>query len=74
MLRKKTPLANFDEKSYFEKMRDHSIKDQVCYVDMQSKSFYEFKLVEIISGKEVKEHMHFIHPYYNGIMQHIYFS
>lgn len=41
---------------------------------MQSKSFYEYKLIEIVSGKEVKEHLRFVHPYYNGIMQHIYFS
>jgi len=51
----------------------------VSYVKKVEKRFYEYKLIEIINEREVKEHFNFIYPYYiqpNPVnnKQHIFFS
>jgi hypothetical protein len=74
LLRKKSPIPNFDDKAYYSHLRDHSIKGQISYLDMQAKQFYDFKVIEIVSSKEVKIHFNFVHPFYNNIQQFIYFS
>jgi hypothetical protein len=40
------------------------------------KTFYEFRLIEIISESEVKEHLSYIFPYYGGdkYTQYMFFS
>jgi hypothetical protein len=38
------------------------------------KEFYQFKLIEIINENKIEEHCTFIHPYYRGNIQFIYFS
>lgn len=50
------------------------MKSQVSYIKKTSKTFHEYKLIEIISEREVKEHLSFIFPYYNGTVQHMFFS
>jgi hypothetical protein len=41
---------------------------------MQKKEFREFRLIEIISEAEIKEHMIFIHPLYLNNTQKLYFD
>ena len=41
---------------------------------MTPKKFYEFRLIEIMGAQEIKEHYSFIHPFYEGSLQRIYFS
>lgn len=45
----------------------------MAFIKKIKKTFYEFKLIEIINEREVKEHFSFIHPYYES-MKLIYFS
>ncbi len=50
------------------------MKDQVSYIKKTKKAFHEFKLIEIISETEVKEHLSFIFPFYAATLQHMFFS
>jgi hypothetical protein len=42
------------------------MKSQISYVNGIAKEFHEFKVIEIINEKEVKEHLAFVYPYYAG--------
>lgn len=62
LLKKKTPISNFDEKNYHGHggSEDH-IENQVTYNHSIKKEFYEFRLIEIDSESSVKEHFSFVH-------------
>lgn len=47
---------------------------QVSFIKSLKKIIYEFKLVEIVSENELKEHFSFVFPFYGGAEQHMYFS
>jgi hypothetical protein len=56
-------------------MTKSNIKSQVSFIKKSEKSFYEFRLIEIINEREVKEHLSFIHPFYEDkTCQNIFFS
>jgi hypothetical protein len=65
LLKKKTPASNFDSKSLesnAEENADATLPNQKTYDQSIVKSYFEFKLIEITSEFEIKEHMSFIHP------------
>lgn len=45
-------------------MIQSNMKHQINYIKSLHKVFYEFKLVEIMSDSEVKEHLSFVFPHY----------
>lgn len=67
MLKKKTAIEEFDENKFYdpESTKSHLDK-QVSFIKKVGKHFYEFKLIEIINEREVKEHMTFIHAFYDN--------
>jgi hypothetical protein len=75
LLRSKEPLKNVDESQYHghggsEEHLDH----QETYHHSIKKEFYQFKVIEIISPTEVKEHLSFVHCIQPNSMNYIYFS
>jgi hypothetical protein len=76
LLKKKTKL----DKARKGEMKDmiqsvhEGIPFQVCYMDQIKKKFFEFKLIEIINEKEIKEHCSFVHTVYPEGFQYLYFS
>lgn len=74
LLKKKLPIENYNEAEFFGFHLENHIKGQVSYVKKLPKQFYEFRLIEIMSDKQVKDHLKFIHPVYNGNKQFIYIS
>lgn len=64
-----------DEKEYFADRLYLSLPNNTSYISMEAKTFRKFKLIEIMSSTEVKEHLSFVHPFYGaGVYQKIYFS
>ena len=58
-------MENYDETKFFDKeMTKSYMKSQVSFLKRTEKNFYEFKLIEIVNEREVKEHMTFVHPFY----------
>jgi len=58
-------VENYDETKFFDKeMTKSYMKSQVSFIKRTEKNFYEFKLIEIVNEREVKEHMTFVHPFY----------
>jgi hypothetical protein len=78
LLKCKTPVSeSIDENHFYDpSMTKSNMKSQVSYIKRTKKTFFEFRLVEIISDREVKEHFSFVFPYYGGgtNIQHIFFS
>ena len=72
---KKDPEKDFDERTFY---RDEAVqtlsKCQLQFKQTQKKTFREFRLVEILSETEVKEHFGFIHPFYEAERQRLYFD
>ena len=65
LLKSKKPVENYDETKFFDKeMTKSYMKSQVSFIKRTEKNFYEFRLIEIVNEREVKEHMSFIHPFY----------
>lgn len=75
LLTKNTPELDYDENKFYsaEGVRSQ-IQNQETYVKGQPKEFREFKLIEIMSEVEVKEHFSFIHPQFLSQHQGLYFS
>jgi hypothetical protein len=76
LIKSKTSLYQYDENTFFdpEQTKSH-MKSQVSYIKKNDKSFHEFKLIEIVNEREVKEHLSFIHPCYEyNKMQSMLFS
>ncbi len=42
------------------------MKNQVSFIKKLKKTLYEFKLVEILSENELKEHFSYVFPFYGG--------
>jgi hypothetical protein len=76
LLKSKTPIADYDENQFFDpEMTKTHMKAQVSYVKKSQKNFYEYKLIEIINEREVKEHLSFIHPFFEDrSVQNMFFS
>ena len=76
LIKSKEPIEAYDENTFFDpQMTKANIKSQVSYVKKAEKNFYHWKLIEIINEREVKEHLSFVHPYYEaGQVQNIFFS
>lgn len=55
-------------------MTKSHIKSQISFIKKSEKAFYEYKVIEIINEREVKEHLSFVHPFYEGKVQNIFFS
>lgn len=52
-----------------------SLENNKPHVRNMQKKFHNFKMIEIINEREVKEHFTFIHPFYGkGKYQRIYLS
>lgn len=67
LLKSKTPLKDVDENKFFDPSQTKThIENQLSFIKKIQKDFYEFKLIEIISSEEVREHCTFIHPFYGG--------
>ena len=66
LLKCKTPYPEaVDEATFYDpQMIKSNMKHQVNYIKSLHKVFYEFKLVEIMSDREVKEHLSFVFPHY----------
>lgn len=47
------------------KQKPANLKNQVSYMMGLKKRVYEFRLVEIISENELREHFSFLFPYYS---------
>lgn len=65
LLRSKEPVNDdkIDWKQYFDaSMVKANTKKQKSFIESLSKQFYEFKYVEIMDEKNVKEHFSFIYP------------
>lgn len=61
------PIENIKDESYFEpEMLRTSLENSEPYIKLVGKKFHNFKIIEIISETEAKEHFTFLHPYYNG--------
>ncbi|CDW71887.1 wd-40 repeat protein [Stylonychia lemnae] len=66
---------DFDENSFYKNEGViASAHNQVSYAQIQKKEFREYRLIEIVSDIEVKEHLVFIHPFYFNDKQRIYFD
>jgi hypothetical protein len=65
LLKSKTPIKSYDENTFFDPdMVKSHLKSQISFIKRTEKNFYEFRLIEIINEREVKEHLSFIHPFY----------
>jgi hypothetical protein len=62
LLKKKNPIANFDDSNYHGHggSEDH-IENQVTYNHSFKREFFEFRVIEITSDREVTEHLSFVH-------------
>ena len=76
LIRSKEPINDYDENNFFNpELTKGFIKSQISYVKKAEKNFYEWKLIEIINEREVKEHFSYIHPFYEDrAVQNIFFS
>eukprot|EP00347_Sterkiella_histriomuscorum_P017370 403349643 len=76
LIRSKEPISDYDENNFFNpELTKGFIKSQISYVKKAEKNFYEWKLIEIINEREVKEHFSYIHPFYEDrAVQNIFFS
>ena len=76
LLKSKTPIIDYDENQFFDaNMTKAHIKSQVSFIKKSEKHFYEFRLIEILNEREVKEHLTFVHPFYEDRRcQNIFFS
>ncbi len=75
LIKSKKPVENVDESQFYDPAQTKvHMKSQVSYIKRLDKHFYEFKLIEIISDREVKEHFSFVFPFYAGTLQHMFFS
>jgi hypothetical protein len=75
LIKSKTPIHDYDENLFFDpNMTKSHLRSQISFVKKSEKAFYEYKLIEIINEREVKEHISFIHPFYEGQCQNIFFS
>lgn len=62
LLIQKDPLANMTDEQYFDASSlKTSLKNCTPYTKSQGKKFFNFKLLEILNDKEVKEHYQFTH-------------
>jgi|LauGreDrversion4_2_1035121.scaffolds.fasta_scaffold44840_2 hypothetical protein len=58
-------------------MTKTNMRGQVPYIKRIPKTFYEFRVIEIVNEREIKEHFSFVFPYYGGgerNIQHMFFS
>jgi len=67
LLKSKAPLTDINEDDYFSPtMAKGSFNQQIAFVKKHPKDFFEFKVIEIISERTIKEHCTFIHPVYKS--------
>lgn len=67
LIKSKTPIHDYDENQFFDSsMTKSHLRSQISFVKKSEKAFYEYKVIEIINEREVKEHLSFIHPFYEG--------
>jgi CTP-dependent riboflavin kinase len=65
LLRNKDPIVGYDEKTFFDpSMLSTSLENNMAYLSIVNKTFHEFKVVEIINEREVRDHFSFVHPIY----------
>lgn len=74
LIRKKHPIKENLDQHYFGKHEQPHLKNQIPFISSIEKEFYEFKLIEITSETSIKEHCTFVHPFYKGQEQFLYFS
>lgn len=64
-----------DEQFFEADMLRTSLENNQPYIKVMTKTFHNFKMIEIANEYEVKELFTFVHPYYgDGKYQRIYFS
>ena len=51
-----------------------ALKNQVPFAKRFDKAYHQFKLVEIVNEREVKEVASFTYPFWKEQMQYLYFS
>lgn len=75
LLKSIEPVEGIDDSTFFDPNQTKAhMKSQVSYIKKTPKTFHEYKLIEIINEREVKEHLSFVFPFYNGTLQHMFFS
>jgi hypothetical protein len=66
---------DFDETNfYLEEGMMPKARNLLMFAQIQNKEFREFRVIEIVSETEVKEHLTFIHPVYHNEKQRLYFD
>lgn len=75
LLVKKERELDFDEHSFYKNDINFTpASNQLSFAQTCGKEFREFRLVEIVSDVEVREHLVFVHPFYLRERQRIYFD
>jgi len=75
LLVKKEKEYDFDEQSFYKyEVNFTPATNQLSFSQTCGKEFREFRLLEITSDVEVKEHLVFVHPFYQKEKQRIYFD
>ena len=77
LLKKRTPIKNFDDSHYQgHGGSEEHLPNQVTLNHSIKKEFFEFRVIEIITDKDIKEHFSFVHCLTTEptTMQYIYFS
>lgn len=75
LIKSKDPVKGIVEEQFFDPDKIQTpLEKQVSFVKKIKKEFFEFKVIEILSVHEVKEHCTFTHPTFNGSIQFMYFS
>ena len=57
---------NIDESLFFQSEEIKALKNQVPFAKRFDKAYHQFKLIEIVDDREVREIASFVYPYWKG--------
>ena len=70
----KEKSLTIDESEYYGDRLKTALENNTPFIKIEKKTFVRYRMIEIMNQTDVEEHFTFIHPWYQGDYQRIYFS